>query len=476
MRVSPLLLVVTACIVRDAFCLPTAGSSPARYCCCPVHHFVGHGAVHNAAPTGRDRTRSRLTLDRIFTTPDFQEDELGPAHWFPGGSAEGGGRAGSSSYTTLEAVAGPSGRGVGIVRYDAASGARDVLVSPEKLVPTGRTEPIDIENYQWSPDGQRVLLFTNSRRVWRQNTRGDFWVYDRPTGALRQLGAGSPPSTLMFAKFAPDSKRVAYVRQNNLYVEDIASGQITQLTTDGSVTIINGTFDWVYEEELNLRDGFRWSPDGQRIAYWQLDASGVRDYDLIDDTDSLYSFVKPVQYPKAGTTNSGGRVGIVSAQGGPTQWLAVPGDPRNNYIARLEWAANSGEVVIQHLNRLQDTLEVMIGDAHTGVMRSILTEHDSTWVDVDDVPYWLHGGQQFIWVSERDGWRHAYMVSRDGRTVQPSPRVTSISRSPTAHLAIRSFNRSIPRTAYSIISPRRTIRPNCFCTDPDSTAQAGLSA
>jgi dipeptidyl-peptidase-4 len=351
---------------------------------------------------------SQVTLDRLFGTPDFQEQEFGPAHWFPSG-------AGATSYTTLEATA---GRGIEIVRYDAASGAREVLVAGEKLVPPGASTPIDIEDYSWSPDGQRVLLFTNSRRVWRQNTRGDYWVYDRTAGSLKRLGAGSPPSTLMFAKFAPDSRRVAYVRQNNLYVEDLTSGRITQLTSDGSTTLINGTFDWVYEEELNLRDGFRWSPDGQQLAYWQLDASGVRNYDLIDDTDSLYSFVKPVQYPKAGTTNSGGRVGIVSAQGGATQWLGVPGDPRANYIARLEWAANSNEVVLQHLNRLQDTLEVMIGDARTGVVRPVLREQDSAWVDVDDSPYWVSGGQQFVWVSERDGWRHAYLVSRDGRTTK----------------------------------------------------------
>ena len=158
-----------------------------------------------------------------------------------------------------------------------------------------------------SPDRKRLLLFTNSRKVWRQNTRGDFWVLDLATWRLRKLGGHSAaPSTLMFAKFSPDGGRVAYVREHDLYVEQIADGRITRLTQDGSRTIINGTFDWVYEEELDLRDGFRWSPDGRRIAFWQLDASGVRDFDLINDTDSLYSFVVPVQYPKAGTTNSAG--------------------------------------------------------------------------------------------------------------------------------------------------------------------------
>ena len=115
----------------------------------------------------------------------------------------------------------------------------------------------------------------------------------------------------MFAKFSPDGDRVAYVRENNLYVEDPGQWSITPLTTDGSRTVINGTFDWVYEEELMnyYADGWRWSPDGQSIAYWQLNADQVRDFNLINNTDSLYSRVVPVQYPKAGEANSAARVG-----------------------------------------------------------------------------------------------------------------------------------------------------------------------
>ncbi len=196
-----------------------------------------------------------LTLDRIFASPEFAPQRFGPARWLEDGS-----------YTTVEPSPAVNGA-VEIVRYDARSGRREVKVSAAQLTPPTQTTPMLIEDYSWSADGDRLLIFTNSRRVWRQNTRGDYWVLDVGIGRLRQLGGDAPESTLMFAKFSPDGDRVGYVRQNNVYVEDLTSGRITQLTHDGSTTIINGTFDWVYEEEFSLRDGFRWSPgrDADRV-------------------------------------------------------------------------------------------------------------------------------------------------------------------------------------------------------------------
>jgi dipeptidyl-peptidase 4 len=348
--------------------------------------------------------RSLLTLDRIFNSPEFMPEQLGRVRWLEKHAA----------YVKLEPDSATGGRS--LVRYEAATGQRDVWVPAARLVPPGDSTPLQVEDYSLSPDGKRLLIFTNSEKVWRQNTRGDFWTLDLSSWELKKLGGPqAKPSTLMFAKFSPDGSRVAYVRENNLYVEQLADGGIIQLTRDGSRTVINGTFDWVYEEELSLRDGFRWSPDGARIAYWQLDASGVRDFLLINNTDSLYSFTIPVQYPKAGTTNSGARVGVVNAAGGQTTWLQVPGDPRNNYIARLDWAGNSNEVVLQQLNRLQNTLTVMLGDAPSGRVRTVHTERDSAWVDVVDDLRWINGGRDFTWISERDGWRHLYLISRDGK-------------------------------------------------------------
>lgn len=351
---------------------------------------------------------SRLTIDRLFASADFRSQQFGPARWLGTGAA----------YTTLEPAAG--GRGQELVRYETETGVRSVLVSAAQLTPAGAAGPLEVEDYEWSPDQSKLLVFTESRPVWRQNNRGDYWLLDRAAGTLRKLGgADAKPSSLLFAKFSPDGRRVGYVREHNLYVEDLASGAITALTTDGAREVINGTFDWVYEEELGLRDGWRWSPDGTQVAYWQLKTDGVRDFALINNTDSLYSTVEEIQYPKAGERNSAGRIGIVPATGGATRWLAFDGDPREQYLARMDWANNSSELVIQRLNRLQNRLELFLADAATGGLRTILVERDSAWVDAVDDLVWTADGKAFTWVSERDGWNHVYLVSRDGRKVTP---------------------------------------------------------
>jgi len=349
-----------------------------------------------------------LSVRRIYAGADFRPEFFGPARWLAGGSA----------YTTLERSRDRT-TGQDLVRYDVLTGERTVLVAAERLVPAGDTLPLTVDQYSWSADQRQLLIFTNTEPVWRLNTRGDYYALSLAGGRLRKLGGPrAKASTLMFAKYSPDGGRVGYVRENNLYVEDLTTGRITQLTRDGSRTMINGTFDWVYEEELmKYPDGWRWSPDGRSIAYWQLNADLVQDFDLINTTDSLYSKVMPVQYPKAGEQNSAARIGVVPAAGGPTMWLAIPGDPRNHYLARMEWAAGSDEVAVQQLNRLQNTNTVFLGDRRTGRVRPIVVERDSAWVDVVDTWDWLEGGKSFLWMSERDGWDHVYRISRDGSAV-----------------------------------------------------------
>lgn len=372
-------------------------------------------SVHAQSPAVADLLR------REFMARDFTVKSFAPVRWLDGGK----------SYVAIEASTKVEGA-KDVVRYEAATGKRDVLVSASQLIPPGGNRPLLIEDYGWSTDMSRAVIFTNSKRVWRDRTRGDYWVLDRRSGALRQLGGAGPPSSLMFAKLSPDGSRVAYVRFNDIYVEDVETGGVTQLTHDGSDKIINGSSDWVYEEEFSVRDGFRWSPDGKWIAYWQFDTSNVKNFALIYDTGSpyqietgipypdfgVYPTIRQIPYPEPGTSNSSVRVGVVPAIGGETRWMQVPGYPNDNYIPRMEWAGDSQTLTLQHLNRLQNTNDVLLADARTGVVRSVHRDQDAAWVDVVDNLRWMHGGKDFLWLSEQDGWRHAYLISRDGRQVQ----------------------------------------------------------
>lgn len=296
------------------------------------------------------------------------------------------------------------------------------LVTPAQLTPPNAAKPLPVRDFSFSEDGQKVLIYTNSKRVWRYDTRGDYWILDRKSGRLRQLGRGRPESSLMFAKISPDGQKAAYVSEHNLYVEDLASGRIKQLTqTNGSRKLIHGTFDWVYEEEFDCRDGFRWSPDSKKIAYWQIDANQVRDFLMINNTDSIYSFNIPVEYPKVGEPPSPYRIGVADIASGKTRWMDIPGDPRNTYLPRMEWAANAGELMLQQLNRKQNESKLMLCDVNTGKPRTIYTETDEAWIDLKDDGEkgywdWLSNGEAFLWTSEKDGWRHLYRISRDGKT------------------------------------------------------------
>src|SRR5205809_2006149 len=230
---------------------------------------------------------SLLTIDRIFNSDEFNGQGVGGFKWLKSGDG----------YSKLEPSTTVKG-GQELVSYDAATNQRTVLLSADKLIPKGESQPLRINGYDWSADNTKMLIYTNSKKVWRLNTRGDYWVLDLASGNLKKLGGDAKPSTLMFAKFSPDGTKVGYVRENNLYVENLADGKITQLTNDGSRTMINGTSDWVNEEELDLRDCWRWSPDSQSIAYWQFNAEGIKDFILLDNTKDLYPVLTYIPYPK----------------------------------------------------------------------------------------------------------------------------------------------------------------------------------
>lgn len=310
-----------------------------------------------------------------------------------------------------------------IVRTDVKTNSESIIVKKEQLIPAGSDNPLTFDIYSFSPGNKALLIFTNTVKVWRYHTRGDYWILDLSSNQLAQLGKGLPAQSLMFAKISPDGKKAAYVSDHNLYMEDLSSHQLTQLTKDGTRKFINGTFDWVYEEELGCRDGFRWSPDGKMIAFWQVDATKVRDYYMLNTTDSVYSRVIPVEYPKVGEPPSPVRIGVITVSDAKITWMNIPGDPQQHYLPRMEWANNSDEVVVQQLNRKQNESKLFYCNAVTGEAAGFYTENDKAWIDIksrwnDDDPTgweWLNNGKNFLWVSEKDGWRHIFLVDRDGK-------------------------------------------------------------
>lgn len=348
-----------------------------------------------------------LVLNDIVAGKVIETKGIGAMTWLADGER----------YSRLEAN--PETGGTDIVAYRAKDNAREVLIPSSRLIHPDTGKPLPVRSVVWSADNRQVLIYNNTRRVWRYDTRGDYWLLNLSDGRLRQIGKGLPEASLMFAKFSPDGQRIAYVSANNLYTEEAATGRITRLTDDGNARIVNGTFDWVYEEEFNCRDGFRWSPDSRYLAYWQSDTEGTGVFDIINNVDSLYPEIIHFPYPKAGTANAAVKVGYVSAQGGPTTWIAIPGDPRNHYLPRMEFIPGSNDLFIQQLNRPQNTNKVWIARIGESQPANIFTDHDDAWLDTNDHILWLKNNTYFTWESERSGWRHLYRISRDGQDIQP---------------------------------------------------------
>ncbi|QDT52893.1 Prolyl tripeptidyl peptidase precursor [Caulifigura coniformis] len=344
-----------------------------------------------------------LTIDRIFTAKEFDGEAAPRITWSKR-------RPGYYMFVSAKA-----GVGRDLVYVDPASGEQEVILPGHGFIPPGQTQPIAIDGFEFSNDESKLLVFTNSRRVWRTNTRGDYYVVDIAGRDLRKVGGPALPSTLMFARFSPDGSHVAFVRENNLYVQHLRSSNITQLTRDGSATTINGTADWVYEEELALREGYRWSPDGLSIAYWQFDTTGVRNFYLINNTEGLYATTTPIPYPKVGEQNSAVRIGVVPASGGKTCWMNIPGNSREYYLAQMEWTPSSASLVIQQFNRLQNNNCVFMADAKTGVAKVAFAETDPAWLENENKIDWIDGSERDVWLSERTGWRQAYLTNpQDG--------------------------------------------------------------
>lgn len=321
-----------------------------------------------------------------------------------------------------------------IMKYSLPQDKPDTLVSARILTPAGK-KTMRIQSFSVTPDGNRVLIFTNAKKVWRLRTKGDYFIYDVTSRTLSQIGKSLPPSSLMFAKISPNGQYAAYVSNNNIYVEDLKTSQIRPLTTDGTTTLINGTFDWVYEEEFFCRDGFRWSPDSKKIAYWQLDASKIGKFLMINNTDSIHPRVIPIEYPLAGEKPSYCRVGVANIDDAKTTWIDIPGEPDNNYIVRMDFIPWSQQLLIHQLNRKQNEGKLYISDPVTGSSRVVFEESDPAFLesyfdnsgDAYEVDFildfkWMPSRKSIVWASEKEGWEQLYEISLDGK---PERKITT---------------------------------------------------
>jgi dipeptidyl-peptidase-4 len=362
----------------------------------------------------------------------------------------------------------------GVVQYTLPGQKTKIILAAAQLTPEGGTEALQIENFWFSDDESKALLFTNTRKVWRINTRGDYWVADLQKGTLTKLGKGLAESSLMFAKFSPDNSHVAYVSDYNIFTEDLASHTIKQLTSDGNRKFINGTFDWVYEEEFACRDGIRWSPDSRSLAYWQIDARDTRDFYMINYTDSVYSHIIPVEYPTTGQLPSACRIGVVDISTAKTKWMNIAGDPMQHYIVRLEYIPHTNNILVQQLNRKQNESRLIRCNTATASADVVHTDSDEAWVDVlsavsSENVYrvdfahrfnWLGNGKEFLWISEKDGWRHIYRESSDGKYE------TLITKGDFDVIDLESFDESTGAVYYTA-SPENATQKYLYKTSLD---------
>lgn len=365
-----------------------------------ICQFFGAWAQDPADP-------SLLTIDRIYNSSEFKQESAPRLQWIEEGDA----------YLTLESSKTVKGA-VDVVRYSSALSERSIFIPAESLMVGG--SPLAVESYSLSDDGSKVLFFTNSSRVWRSNTKGDYWVYDRTVNKLSQIGKDFRPSSLMFAKFSSDNRFVAYVHDFNIYREEFGTGKIKQLTFDGDGGIINGTFDWAYEEEFGKRDGFSWSPNTEKIAFWQVDARNIGTFYMINNTDSNYSRPIPLQYPKVGETPSGAKVGLIDLASGDIHWIPIPGKADENYIPGMQWV-HEDLLLFQQLNRKQNHLTVWAYSPTQDDLRKIYTETEDSWIEIQYPDISSNGWgnndltlveerSAFLRMTENDPWRHIYKV------------------------------------------------------------------
>ncbi|MFC1619770.1 S9 family peptidase [Candidatus Neomarinimicrobiota bacterium] len=317
----------------------------------------------------------------------------------------------------------PARYGMWIMRHEISSGDESVFLNAEQLkvdgsgeqvtVGSGRDAP-DERSFSLSPDERWVLLAGEERVIWRRSRVAKYFIHDRKTGLSRRLTLNNSPQSN--ATFSPDSRMVAYVMKNDLYVTDLATGSTRQLTKDGSEAIINGRTDWLYEEEFSFTRAYEWSPDSRFILYLRFNQGHMRTYPLIDEMQQ-YPRQTTVRYPKVGERNSLVQVGVVDVKRGRTRWMDA-GPETDIYIPRIYWTGRENQVAYYRLDRKQQQLELILANARSVATSVAATQKDTAWVDVTDDLHFINGGSRILWTDESSGYRHIYVKNLDDHSTQ----------------------------------------------------------
>jgi dipeptidyl-peptidase 4 len=347
-------------------------------------------------------TGKALTVERLYSPPSLSGHLTQGIEWAPDGKR--------LSY--LERRGGGKDVATELWAMDAATGERKILVSAETMKAVMQPEKekaiqatglgrVEAENYKWSPGSDSLLLIGTNSLV----------LLDLKTTAIKPLVNGE--AGLEDPKFSPDGKWVSFVRNYNLWIVNLASGETKALTSGGSEEILKGKLDWVYPEELNAATAYWWSPDSSQIAYYEMDERPVTRYPIMDMSSPIGA-MEYTRFPQAGEANPIVRVGVVAVAGGETTWMDTGAD-KDIYLPRVDWLRDSRHVAIQRLNRAQNKLDLLFCDTATGGSTPIFSETDKYWINVSDDLYFFSDQKRFLWSSERTGFRHYYIYDLSGK-------------------------------------------------------------
>ncbi len=304
-------------------------------------------------------------------------------------------------------------KGQFIVRNDFKNGKTvDTLFASSSLAQGGKAPGID--DYQLSDDETMIILTTESESIYRHSTKGNNYIYEISSKKVTPV---SKNGKQQYATVAPGGRGVAFVRDNNLFITTLPSGEERALTNDGKKNeIINGATDWVYEEEFSFDQGYQWSPDGKHLAYYRFDESSVREFTLTYYGE-LYPKEERYKYPKAGEANSKVEIYIYDVAGGKAVKADVNKEA-DQYIPRIKWTADAAKLCVMRMNRLQNLLELYACDASTGRSELFFTETNPAYIEVTDDLKFLDNKNQFLWSSTKDGYNHLYLYDMKGKLVK----------------------------------------------------------